>query len=509
METLKLSGTSLTLENIEEVARYFRVVELSEEAKESVIKSRAIVEKKTRSDNIYYGINTGFGDLCNVKISDKDLEKLQENLIKSHAVGVGNPLSEEVVRAVMLIRVNSLIKGSSGIRLEVVELLVEFLNKRIHPCIPSQGSVGASGDLAPLAHMSLPLIGEGEVIYEGEKHSADEVLQKVGLKALELQSKEGLALINGTAVMCGVGALALLDAERLVRMAAISGSMSLEALKGVDAFLRSEVHQMRPHEGQIAAASNMRRLIEGSGILAAYRDSGKVQDAYSIRCIPQVHGATRDTLTHVRKVLEIEVNSVTDNPLIDPVTEDIISAGNFHGQPIAFVMDFLCIAIAEIANIAESRVSRLINSRYSDLPPFLVEDSGLNSGFMVAQYTIAALVSENKVLCHPASVDSIPTCAGQEDHVSMGTIAARKSAEVIKNVTNVIAIEFLAASQGLDFLAPLKSSLPLQAVHNLIRSEVPKLTEDRRMDLDVQNVVKMMKELKIIAAVENVIGALE
>lgn len=309
--------------------------------------------------------------------------------------------------------------------------------------------------------------------------------------------------------MCAIGTLALLDAERLVKMADISGSMSLEALKGTDAFLREEIHKMRPHQGQMDSAANMRKLIYCSGILEEYRDSGKVQDAYSMRCIPQVHGASRDTFAHVRKVLEIEVNSVTDNPLIIVETEEIISGGNFHGQPIAFAMDFLAIAAAEVANIAESRVSRLINSRYSDLPPFLVKESGLNSGFMVAQYTMAALVSENKVLCHPASVDSIPTCAGQEDHVSMGSISARKAREVLKNVYNVIAIEFFAATQGLDFLDPLRSSAALEAVRSLIRKDVKNLKEDRRMDKDVAKIVELMRSSSIIETAEAVVGELK
>ncbi|MDA1060963.1 MAG: histidine ammonia-lyase [bacterium] len=509
MKILELTGDNLTLENIEEVARGFRRVKLSVKAISNVKKSRKIVKDCVEGEDTYYGLNTGFGDLCDVKISNKDIRKLQSNLIRSHSVGVGDYLSKEVVRAVMLIRINTLIQGNSGVRLKLVQLLVDFLNKGVHPAIPSKGSVGSSGDLAPLAHMSLPLIGEGEVFIDDKLVDAKLALKKFGLKPIELRAKEGLALINGTAVMCAVGVLALLDAEALVKMADISGAMSLEALKGVDAFLRKEIHEMRPHRGQIDSASNMRKLIKGSGILAEYRDSGKVQDAYSVRCMPQVHGASKDSFSHVRKVLEIEVNSVTDNPLVILKTGEILSGGNFHGQPIAFVMDFLGIALAEVANIAESRVSRLINSRYSDLPPFLVQDSGLNSGFMVAQYTVAALVSENKILCHPASVDSIPTCAGQEDHVSMGTIAARKAREIVKNVTNVIAIEFMAATQGLDFLDPLRSSKPLEAVRKVIRKDVRNLKVDRRMDMDIATVVELMKSGKIIETVERIVGVLQ
>ena len=374
--------------------------------------------------------------------------------------------------------------------------------------MPSQGSVGASGDLAPLAHMALALIGEGEVYYKGKKRKAADVLKSLKLKPLELEEKEGLALINGTSMMCAFGTLALLDSEKLIRMADIAGALSLEALKGTDTFLREEIHKMRPHKGQIASAANMRKLIKGSGILAQYRDAGKLQDAYSMRCIPQVHGASRDAFRYVRGVLEVEVNSVTDNPLVIPETEEIISGGNFHGQPVALALDFLAIAIAEIANIAESRVSRLINSRYSDLPSFLVENSGLNSGFMVAQYTMAALVSENKVLAHPASVDSIPTCAGQEDHVSMGSISATKVRKVVRNVMSVVAIEFLAAAQGLEFLAPFRSSKPLEAVHKLIRKYVPKLVEDRRLDKDIYKVVALIKKGEIMGVVERMVGKL-
>lgn len=508
MKNLKLTGDNLTLENIEEVARHFRKVELSEKAVANVKRAWNIVLKKAEEDKPYYGINTGFGDLCEVRISRKDITKLQQNIVRSHAVGVGAPLSEDAVRAAMLIRINTLIQGNSGVRLEVIRLLIEFLNRGIVPYIPSQGSVGASGDLAPLAHMSLCLIGEGECQCEGKRTETIKCLRKKKLRQVELSYKEGLALINGTSVMTGIGVLALLDSEKLAKMADISGAMSLEALKGGDAFLREEIHKMRPHPGQIASAKNMRILIKGSGILKGFRDARKIQDAYSVRCIPQVHGASRDTFSYVRKVLEVEVNSVTDNPVITKKGE-ILSGGNFHGQPVAFAMDFLGIAISEIANIAESRVSRLINSRYSDLPPFLIKDSGLNSGFMVAQYTVAALVSENKVLCHPASVDSIPTCAGQEDHVSMGTIAARKAVNIVANVTNVIAIEFMAAAQGLDFLHPLRSSKPLEGVRAVIRKDVRNLKVDRRLDLDVAKIVAMMKGGEIIEIAEGIVGKLE
>lgn len=510
MQLLHLRGRGLALEDIEQIARFRAKVALSKKAILNVNTSRALVEKLSRKKGrLFYGVNTGFGALCNVRISNDMVEKLQVNLIRSHAVGVGEALPEEVVRAMMAIRINTLIQGNSGVKLELVKLLVEFLNRGIHPCVPSQGSVGASGDLAPLAHMCLPLIGEGEVMYSGKKFPAKTILKKLKLKPIKLGSKEGLALINGTSMMSAIGSLALLDAERLIKMADISGAMSLEALKGTDIFLRKEIHALRPYKGQVNSADNMRKLIAGSGISEKCRNVGKVQDAYSIRCIPQVHGASRDVLSYVRKVLETEVNSVTDNPLVFVKTEEILSGGNFHGQPIAFAMDFLAIAMSEVANIAESRVSRLINSRYSDLPPFLVENSGLNSGFMVAQYTMAALVSENKVLCHPASVDSIPTCAGQEDHVSMGSIASRKARNVLNNATNVIAIEFLAAAQGLEFLNSFRSSAPLEAVRKLIRSEIPKLVNDRRIDVDIASIVKFMENGDIIKVAEANCGRLK
>lgn len=509
MQVLKLSGKNLTLEAVAEVARQFRPITLSETAIKNVLRARAVVEKLSATKDSYYGLNTGFGDLCNVKIPKDQIKKLQINLIRSHCVGVGDLLPEEVVRAMMVIRANTLVQGNSGIQLASVQLLIEFLNHQIHPCVPSQGSVGASGDLAPLAHMALALIGEGEVHYQGKKLPAAKVLKKLKLKPLELAEKEGLALINGTSMMCAFGTLAFIDAETLTKMADISGAMSIEALKATDAFLRKEIHQIRPHPGQISSANNIRKLIKNSGILNQYRDSGKIQDAYSIRCIPQVHGASRDALNYICRVLTTEINSVTDNPLVFPETCEILSGGNFHGQPIALALDFLAIAIAEIANIAESRVSRLINSRYSDLPPFLIENSGLNSGFMVAQYTMAALVSENKVLAHPASVDSIPTCAGQEDHVSMGSIASTKARKVVRNVMSIIAIEFLAAAQGLDFLAPLKSSKPLEAAHKLIRKHIKKLTEDRRLDHDIKKVVELIKSREILQAVEKIVGKLD
>jgi len=497
---LNLTGANLTLEDIEEVARFFKHVQLSDMALGNINKGRAVLEKKANEEVSHYSINTGFGDLCNVRIPMKDMKKLQSNLLISHACGVGPLLSEEYVRGSILIRINTLIQGNSGIRAEVINLLIEFLNKGICPCVPEQGSVGSSGDLAPLAHMALPIIGEGEVLWKGKKVAAKEALKEAGLEPIELAYKEGLALINGTSVMTSIGALTVLDAQRLVRMADISGTMSLEAMKGSNNFTHPGIHKIRPHKGQGLSAQNIRTLLEGSEIVESHKDCDKVQDPYSLRCMPQVHGASRDAIEYARDVIEIESNSVTDNPLI--IGDEIVSGGNFHGQPVALAMDFLGIAIAEIANISERRVSRTINSRYSELPPFLTENSGLNSGFMIPQYTAASLVSENKCLAHPASVDSIPTCAGQEDHVSMGTIASRQAREILKNSWIVIAIELMASAQGLDLRLPLTPSKAIANVWKTIRNEVGKLEEDRQMSGDLEKIVKLMKDGAIISAAE-------
>jgi histidine ammonia-lyase len=507
-EPVVLDGGGLTLEQVAEVARNFRKVELAREAKEAMTKSRALVDRWVAEGEPIYGVNTGFGSLQDVTIPSDKVEQLQENIILSHAAGVGDVLPEEIVRAMMLLRANALAKGYSGIRVDVVERLLDMLNRRVCPVILDKGSVGSSGDLAPLAHMTLPLIGRGEAIYEGERLTGAEAMKRAGIESVVLGAKEGLALTNGTQLMTGIGSLALLDAEALATTADIAGAMSLEAMKGKSAAFAEEVQQLRPFQGQIACARNIRTVIAGSELVDS-EDADtekKRQDAYSLRCMPQVHGASRQAIAFVRSMLETEVNAATDNPLIllgadvpGGRTEDrSISAGNFHGQPIALSMDFLALALSEIGNISERRVARLMNRNESyGLPPYLIENAGLNSGMMIVQYTAAALVSENKVLIHPASGDSIPTSANQEDHNSMGNIAARQAREVLENVQRVLAIELLCAAQaiGIRISKGQKPGTGVQAAHDLIRQHVPQRESDRQGELykDLRKALDLMR----------------
>jgi len=408
----------------------------------------------------------------------------------------------------MLLRINALLKGYSGIRLETLERLLFFLNKNIIPLVPKKGSVGASGDLVPLAHMSLPLIGMGKVKYEGNIMDSQDMLNKIQLEPLVLKAKEGLALINGTQFMTAYACLNLYDSIVIQKTADICASISIEALRGTDKPFDKRIHQLRPHPGQLKTAENILMMLKDSQILRSHKNCSKVQDAYSLRCSPQIHGATKDTIDYVITVIEREINSVTDNPIIFPQDKDSISCGNFHGQPVAFVMDFLCIAVAELANVSERRTERLVDPAYSNLPPFLTVEGGLNSGYMITQYTAAALVSENKVLTHPGSVDSIPTSANQEDHVSMGSISSVKCAEVIKNVRNVLAIELMCACQGLDFIEE-KPGQGVGLIHDLIRKFIPKLTKDRVMSDDLEYMSKMIYNEELIKEVENKIGKLQ
>jgi histidine ammonia-lyase len=481
---------------------------LSETAVNRINESRNVIESAIESGKTVYGVNTGFGDLASVSISNEDLNRLQVNLIRSHSVGLGLPFPDEVVRGMMLLRANSLAKGYSGVRLTVIETLLDMLNKHVTPIVPEKGSVGSSGDLAPLAHMVLVMIGEGTAKYRGKVMDGKDAMKKASLQPLELQAKEGVALINGTQPMTSVGVLTIYDSMNLIRDSSIASAMSLEALRGTRRAFDSRIHNIRPHEGQSDVADAMRRILADSEINQSHADCGKVQDAYSLRCIPQVLGASLDTLRYVRSIIEIEINSVTDNPLVFLEEGEVVSGGNFHGQPIALAMDFLGIALSEIGNISERRINRLVNSHLSGLPPFLIDESGLESGLMIAQYTAAALVSENKVLAHPASVDSIPTSADQEDHVSMGTIASRKAREILENVQNVVAIEYLTAAQGIDLVSPLKPSESLIEAHNTIRSQVPKLTDDRVLKPDIDNIRELMISGEIIASVESVIDRL-
>ena len=501
-------GLPLTVEDVVRVARHGATVQLAPDAMPRIVASRAYVDALVAADRTVYGITTGFGRLASVRIAAGDVRQLQRNLLVSHAMGVGLPLSTEVVRAMLLLRAQSLSFGFSGIRLQVIELLLECLNRGVHPVIPSQGSVGASGDLAPLAHMALPLIGEGKAEFRGSLLSGREALRQAGLDPVVLEAKEGLALINGTQAMTAIGTLLVHDAQRLSTLADIAGAMSLEALKGTAAAFDARVTTVRAHPGAAVVAGNLRRLAADSPIHASHAGCEKLQDAYSLRCMPQVHGASRDALTHVHDVITRECNAVTDNPLVFAETDHVISAGNFHGQPVALVMDYAKVAIAELANISERRVEHMLDPAVSGLPAFLSMQGGLNSGLMISQYTAASLVSENKVLAHPASVDSIPTSANQEDHVSMGTTSARQCAMILENSTWVIAIELLNAAQALDFHQPLVPGPGVGAARDALRRVVPPLETDRMLTPDLEAVRAIMLDGSLCAAVESVIGAL-
>lgn len=482
---IKLDGNSLTIDDVIKVSRKLEKIYLCDESKKRILKSRAFVEQVISEGKTVYGITTGFGELANKPIPPEHAEKLQVNLVRSHSTGVGPALDEATVRAMMLLRLNALAKGYSGVRLELINTLTEMLNKKIYPYIPCQGSVGASGDLAPLSHLALTMIGEGECFVDGKRIDSNKILKENGIEPLKLEAKEGLGLTNGTQLMAAIGCLSVDHAKRLVKNAQIAAGMSLEALKGTAKAFDEKIHMLRPHSGQIRCAENMRNIVEGSEIIASHKNCQKVQDAYTLRCIPQVYGAVMDTIDFVEKTLTIEINSATDNPLIFPEENEAISGGNFHGEPLAFAMDYLGIAISEIGNISERTIDRLVNPYKSGLPPFLTAKDGLNSGFMIAQYTAASLVSENKVLTHPASVDSIPTSAGQEDHVSMGPISARHARDIINNVENVIAVEMLTAAQGIDFWNEHPGQGTLIA-YNTIRKYIPYLDEDRVLYKDME-----------------------
>lgn len=507
MERVVVGDRNLTIEDVVNVSRNFYRVELSEGAIEKIEAARNTVEEIVNSGRVEYGINTGFGKFSDVVISNEDTKKLQRNLIESHACGVGELFDEETTRAIMLLRVNALSFGYSGIRASTVMTLVDMLNGGVHPCIPQKGSLGASGDLAPLAHMALVMIGEGEAFYNGERLPGGEAMRRAGISAVELDSKEGLALINGTQVMTAVGALTIYDGKIAAKTADIASAMTFEALRGVIDAFDGRVSMVRPHDGQRRVAQNIRKLTYGSSLITRQGEI-RVQDAYALRCIPQIHGASRDALSYVDGVLETEINSVTDNPLVFPQDDEVISGGNFHGQPVALAMDFLSIALSELADVSERRVERLVNHQLSGLPPFLTEHGGLNSGFMITQYTAASLVSENKVLSHPASVDSIPSSANQEDHVSMGTIAARKARDILKNVQAVLAIEMLDASQALEFRPGSRMGAGTFQAYNLVRSSVPPLKHDRVMYTDIDRCIELVKTGRAVDAVERAVGEL-
>jgi histidine ammonia-lyase len=505
MNKVIITGNTLTLEEIAGVCRRYDIVEISESAKDKILKSRKIVDDFVNNGDVVYGITTGFGKFSDVTISKDESKLLQRNLIVTHAVGAGKPFDTEVVRGIMLLRINNLAKGYSGARLETIQTMVDMLNKKVHPIVPQKGSLGSSGDLAPLAHVVLPMIGLGKAEYNGKDLSGSQAMEKAGIPVIELTSKEGLALINGTQAMTSVGAIALYDALNLVKAADIAAALSFEAHNGVIDALDHKVHDVRPHKGQIDTAKILLQLLKGSEMTTRQGEI-RVQDAYSLRCVPQVHGASKDAINYVKEQVEIEINSVTDNPIIFPETLEGISGGNFHGQPMALSFDFLGIALSELANISERRIERLVNSSLSGLPPFLVEHGGLNSGFMIVQYSAASLVSENKILAHPASVDSIPSSANQEDHVSMGTTAARKAREITENVRRVLAMEIMCACQGID----LKGNKGLGAgtfpAYNLVRSKVPMLKEDRPLYEDINKCENIIINGKLIKAVEDSAG---
>ena len=498
---IEIDGRGLSLEEVERVADGARV-RLSPEARGRMEASREVVESALASGRAVYGVTTGFGRMSDTAIPSDQLTALQVNLLRSHAAGVGEPLPARTTRAIALLRANTLAGGRCGVRPVLCERLIEHLNAGIRPRIPAQGSVGASGDLAPLAHLGLTLIGEGEAWGDGSWVATADVLAVAGIEPLDLAPKEGIALINGTQVMTAIGALALIGAERLVEAAEVAGAMTLEAMRGTRAAFAASIHDARPHPGQHASAGRLRKILgETSRIAESHAGCGKVQDAYSLRCMPQVRGAVRDALAHVRRVLEVEINSATDNPLVfaeAPEGERVVSGGNFHGAPVASALDFLAIAIADLASISERRTQALMDPAFSELPAFLTPEPGLRSGFMMYQVTAAALVSECKGLAHPASVDSIPTSANKEDHVSMGVWAARKAAQALGNAERVVAIELLAAAQGIDFLRPLESSRTLEAAHRAIRARVPKLDEDRPGGPDIEAVAELVREGALI-----------
>ncbi len=508
MSAIVLNGESLGLDAIAAVARGGARATLDPAAARRVERAASVVEGILAGDAQVYGVNTGFGHLKDIRIPRDQLDALQLNLIRSHCAGVGPALPADATRALMLLRAHVLARGHSGVRPIVIETLLAHLNADLLPVVPEKGSVGASGDLAPLAHLALALIGEGEVVLRGERLPAPAALKRCGIGPLRLGPKEGLALVNGTQMITAVGVLALLEAEQVAVAADIAGACSLEALKGSHRAFDARLHDLRPHPGQVASAANLRALLAGSEIERSHEGCGRVQDAYSLRCMPQVHGAAREVIRGTRSILETEVDAVTDNPIVFPEAGDLVSGGNFHGEAPAMALDCLAIAAAEIASISERRIERLMNPALSGLPPFLTRHPGVNSGLMMVQVTAAALVSENKILCHPASVDSIPTEAGQEDHVSMGPIAARKARIVVEHARQVVAIELLAACQALDLVAPLRPGRGVEAAHRAIRRAVPFMETDRVPATDIAAVEGLVKDGSVRAAAEAGCGAL-
>jgi len=494
---VEIDGLSLTLESTLKVAEG-EPVSLSANARPRIDTARKVVEDIISRGETVYGINTGFGALSDVTIPPDDLRQLQLNLVRSHSCGVGDPLPEPAVRAMMLLRANVLARGHSGCRAKVVETLIQMLNAGVHPVIPSRGSVGASGDLAPLAHLALVAIGEGEAVHKGTRMPGADALQEAGIAPLTLEAKEGLALLNGTQAMTAVGGLALLAAERLVNAADVAGVMSLEALRGTPVAFDERIQNVRPHQGQVTSAARLRKLMEESEIRESHRDHAldpRVQDAYAIRCMPQVHGAARGAIAHAKEILEIEINSATDNPLIFPDTGEVLSGGNFHGEPIALALDYSAVATADLGTISERRVERLVNPELSGLPAFLTPHPGTNSGFMIAQVAAVSLIAENNVLAHPASVTNLPTSANKEDHVSMGMTSALKFDQIVRNVEMILAIELMCGAQGLEFLKPLKPGPRIVRVYEAVRDLVPKLDRDVPLSGYIESLVPLVRRI--------------
>ena len=506
--TIILDGENFKLQELVDIARNGKKVAISEGAKSRITQARTLVDQWVKKGEKIYGVTTGFGALSDVSISYEDTKTLQTNILRSHAAGMGAAMEADVVRAMMALRINDFSRGNSGLRLETIEKLANILNAGIIPFVPEKGSVGASGDLVPMAHLSLVLLGEGEAFVDGVRMSGGKALKMFDIEPLALEACEGLALINGTQFMIALGCLGLHDALNLCKHADIAAAMSLETLMGTRTAFDSRIHMARPHNGQILAAQNMLKMTAESEIISSHKDCSRVQDAYTLRCSPQVHGASWDAFEYVEKVISVEMNASTENPLIFPESGEFLSGGNFHGQPLALATDFLGIAIAELANISERRIERLVNPQLSGQPAFLVADGGLNSGFMIAQYAAASLVSENKVLAHPASVDSIPTSANKEDHVSMGACAARKCRDIVKNVENVLAIELLCGAQGIDLFTNMKAGVGTLAAYAKIREHVAFMKEDRQLSLDISKVRELLETGDIVKAVEAKVGKL-
>jgi histidine ammonia-lyase len=509
MKVVSIDGEHLTLEQVLEVAEGRARVRISPLVEGKMKQSRDFIEKALDDGEKIYGVTTGFGMLSDQIIDHSQIEDLQRNLIRSHCVGVGPSFDEVTTRAIMLLRANVIAMGYSGVRIVVLKRLVDMINEGVHPLVPEQGSVGASGDLAPLAHLTSVLIGEGEAVFKRKRMPGKKAMEMAGIPILTLKAKEGLALVNGTQVMTALGLLTLLKAERLCKIADMVGACTLDALKGTLSAFDPDIQRVRPFPGSLAVSKNFRKLGKYSEIAKSHQFCSKIQDAYSLRCIPQVHGAVRDALAYVRKILEIEVNSATDNPLVFAGRKKILNCGNFHGEPVAFALDLLGIVISELGGISERRIEKLINPALSGLPPFLTTEGGLHSGLMMVQVSAAALASENKILAHPASVDSIPTSADKEDHVSMGVIAARKGRDIARNVEHILAMELLCATQGLEFLLPLEPGIGIKEVYRVVREKVPPIRGDRRFTEDIKKIQFLVESGELLKRVEKVGGVLK